>query len=311
MANYLYCPWCQSVNPVDHLVQLSSKKFGLDNVNFQNITFAKCRSCAGYSQSPMLENEQIAPLYGSEYKPYVEASTFSNQLIGGLARRLNVRLARQLDLFYSRPTNSNELTVLDVGAGTLQYGRALKSIGFCVTIVDISDRLEWAAMKNEISFVRAFAEELPQRLGNAKFSIVHAAHVLEHVRNPKDMLSGLLELTNEGGSIHISFPNVDSPFVRLRGKRWLRGFEPRHLQIPNPRSVVDWLRSLESVDAVRVVPEASPLDVARWIVARYELDGLPLLLRKILMSFGLVVSWLALKFNRADRVHVFVYKSDV
>jgi 2-polyprenyl-3-methyl-5-hydroxy-6-metoxy-1,4-benzoquinol methylase len=217
---------------------------------------------------------------------------------------INPSLRREIADVYNKQTD--ESTALDVGAGTINYGLTLKSLGFEVTVLERGSHLQEDATTNGLTFISSDAAEMKSRLGEERFSLVHAAHVLEHVEDPKRLLLDLITLAQPGGILHVSFPCVESILVRLKSSRWLSGFEPRHLYLPDSRVVESWLNGLEQVESVRRVGESSPVDVGRWIVGRYNLGELRGLSRKLLMGIGLIGAVGLKLFGVTERAHIFV-----
>jgi 2-polyprenyl-3-methyl-5-hydroxy-6-metoxy-1,4-benzoquinol methylase len=162
----------------------------------------------------------------------------------------------------ARPTGR----VLDLGCGDGTIGARLRDAGWEVTGVDlaespgVSDRLD--------RFVRADLDDgLPGELGGGPpFDVVLAADVLEHVREPAQLLEQLHRVVAPGGIVLASIPNVAHWYVRARVLlgRWdydRRGILDRtHLRFFTRRSFAR-LAEREGWKVRAATPTGLPLDI--------------------------------------------------
>ena len=113
-----------------------------------------------------------------------------------------------------------EGNLLDVGAGvgTLMYVAAKR--GFKVKGVEVSD---WAATfcreTKGLDVVTGKLENL--RLGMESFDVVVINHVLEHVDNPRLMLSEIRRILKRDGIIVVGVPNIGSLMARIKSSKWV------------------------------------------------------------------------------------------
>ena len=309
MMNKMQCHWCEAINATRKLVQVSWAKFDLQPLEGKELVFSQCVECLCYSQNPLPSKEHLASLYNDNYLPYVNSARPNMSLLSKSSFKLNPKLEKLLENTYSVKRAGS--TVLDVGAGTSRFGLVLKERGFQVTLADISQRLEHDAILSGMKFIRAEAQNLRDLSNQGKYSIVHAAHVIEHVESPKTFLNDLLSLTEPGGIVHISFPCADSLLVKMRAERWLSGFEPRHLNLPSMKTITHWLQQHEEVEKVESSMEANPRDVASWFLKRYKIQNIPKLFRITLTCLSLVVAFIFSKLGPTDRAHLIVRKQSV
>ena len=104
--------------------------------------------------------------------------------------------------------------ILDLGCADGRLGERLRALGHTVIGVDLSaadgvtDRLD--------GFVQANLDEgIPAGVGEG-FDIVLAADVLEHVRNPAELLGQARALLNPNASVIVSVPNFGHWYPRTR-----------------------------------------------------------------------------------------------
>lgn len=93
--------------------------------------------------------------------------------------------------------------------------------------------------------VPTIAENAVEELKSRSFDVLRFSHVLEHVLDPKEVLSGLLRLLKPGGIIYITQPNF--PVLRsqeleidLKDSVW-----PEHLHFFSPISLTRMLTDLD------------------------------------------------------------------
>jgi len=309
MMNKMQCHWCETSTASRKLVKVSWAKFDLQSMEGKELVFSQCVECLCYSQNPLPSKENLASLYNDNYLPYVNSTKPNMSLLSKSSFKLNPNLGKLLENTYSAKSTGS--TILDVGAGTSRFGLVLKERGFQVTLVDISERLEHDAILFGMKFIHADAQSLSNLSNRGEYSIVHAAHVIEHVESPKTFLNDLLSLSKPGGVVHISFPCVDSFLVKLRAERWLSGFEPRHLILPSMEAITNWLELHKEVEKVEWSMEANPRDVASWFLKRYEIQNFPKIFRITLTGFSLAIAFMFSRLGSSDRAHLIIRKQSV
>jgi SAM-dependent methyltransferase len=72
-------------------------------------------------------------------------------------------------------------------------------------------------------------EALKSNLTTARFDLVTAVEVIEHLDNPVRYLRLLREVMSPGGSLFLTTPNFRSLRARLQGSRWEQYRNPTHL----------------------------------------------------------------------------------
>lgn len=117
--------------------------------------------------------------------------------------------------------------LLDVGCGSGQFLLYAQSAGWCAAGFDTDPKaVEFARSKNldvRLGGIETFIQE-----ANA-FDAITVSHVIEHVYNPKELLSNCYRLLKPGGYFWIETPNIDSyGHVEFKSD-WLDLDPPRHL----------------------------------------------------------------------------------
>jgi hypothetical protein len=125
---------------------------------------------------------------------------------------------------YVQPGN-----LVDIGAGPGAFSSAAKDGGFAVTAIEMDSRC-CEYLERSIG-VRAICSDEPiaklRTLAPAR--VISMWHVLEHLRNPAEMLAVAAERLEPGGVLAIGVPNPQSLQFRVLGARWAHLDAPRHL----------------------------------------------------------------------------------
>jgi 2-polyprenyl-3-methyl-5-hydroxy-6-metoxy-1,4-benzoquinol methylase len=212
------CIVCQSTNiqeairVADHLV--SQQCYIID----------ECQSCGfRYINNPPLETE-AAKYYATE--EYIEHSDASDGLINTVyhkARRWMLHHKHDMIRKLNRPTK-----LLDFGTGTGYFLQYMKSKGYAVTGVEISEKARTFGQKEFGLDIRHPDRLFDKDIGEG-FGYVTFWHVLEHVYAPEKMLKKLHDIISPDGVVIVALPNyhcVEEGFY----KAYWNGYDvPRHL----------------------------------------------------------------------------------
>ncbi len=130
--------------------------------------------------------------------------------------------------------------LLDVGAGNGAYLYKVREVGWDVAGVEPDPEALAMAQRAGLNVrrggIECFASE-PE-----SFDFITMSHVIEHVPDPKAVLSQAMTLLKARGSLFLETPNVQSYGHRRFGRHW-RGLEPpRHLALFHWKSLERLLR---------------------------------------------------------------------
>jgi len=108
-------------------------------------------------------------------------------------------------------------TVLDVGCGIGTNGKIARERGARVTGLEIvPESIERAKqVLDEVVSADIETDDVLERLAGRKFDTILFADVLEHTKNPLDVLKRMTNLVEDGGHVIVSLPNVAAWTVRL------------------------------------------------------------------------------------------------
>ncbi len=133
--------------------------------------------------------------------------------------------------------------LIDVGAGPGGFAAAARDAGFEVTAIEMDERC--CEYLQAGLGVRAICTDEPivQLRALAPARVISLWHVLEHLRDPAEMLATSAERLAPGGVLALGVPNPQSLQFRLLGARWAHLDAPRHLCLMSEDALVANLSS--------------------------------------------------------------------
>jgi 2-polyprenyl-3-methyl-5-hydroxy-6-metoxy-1,4-benzoquinol methylase len=141
--------------------------------------------------------------------------------------------------------------LLDVGAGSGTFLALMRTLGW-----------ETAGFEPDPSACRVAQEDfgLDVRAGalndafppEARFDVVTAFHVIEHVHDPRQLLRSMVDRLVPGGELLIATPNASSVGRRLFGAFWFPLQPPQHLAIYSSQALVEMLQEIADLGDVKV-----------------------------------------------------------
>lgn len=219
------CPVCgnDSFQKGEELMDyfLSKEVFGL----------AACTSCGVIKTEPAPDDSQLSRYYESD-----EYLSHGDDQKGLFARMY--RLAKGYNLGWKgRLLNSlkNNASFLDYGCGTGDLITHCQELGFQVRGAEPSDSAKGHLSSLVVDNVVTPEEELKSA---RSYDIISMWHVLEHIREPRDILSRLKDKLNQRGHLVIALPNNASADAKHYGNHWAAWDVPRHLWHYRPEQII-------------------------------------------------------------------------
>jgi SAM-dependent methyltransferase len=158
---------------------------------------------------------------------------------------------------YLPKTCSKLPKVLDLGCGGGQWLSRIGDTGWQRFGADPDPRAASLARERGIEVRQGGIEAWSDAVG--QFDALTMSHVIEHVHDPRRVLSGARDLLRPGGQLFIETPNIDALGHWFFGRAW-RGLEaPRHLVLFNLKSLTLLLKQA-GFERIRVRPAPSQLD---------------------------------------------------
>lgn len=248
------CPLCASkdfkpfANSYDRLYMLSSQRF----------EYSSCANCGVVFQSVRPLESEIAKFYPENYGPYAghdrtQAKTpwirSISQGIERIGQKLNSvlrkvtrdRYQKDSKAIYKLPHANAEL--LDFGCGSDAFLNRARKLGWKTTGVDFSEfAVEQAIASGHRALLldsRAWDE-----IEDQSIDFIRMNHVLEHLYDPKEVMSKLFSKLKPGGRIHIAVPNPGSISALLYRRFWFSLDCPRHIMLYTPKCGTHLLEQL-------------------------------------------------------------------
>ncbi len=132
--------------------------------------------------------------------------------------------------------------LIDIGAGPGGFAAAAKDAGFDVTAIEMDARC--CEYLEAGLGVRAICSDEPivQLRAQPPARVISLWHVLEHLRDPAEMLATAAERLLPGGVLALGVPNPRSLQFRLLRSRWAHLDAPRHLCLMPEEALIARLR---------------------------------------------------------------------
>jgi 2-polyprenyl-3-methyl-5-hydroxy-6-metoxy-1,4-benzoquinol methylase len=215
------CPVClsPSTSPStlvgsDVLFETTTRAFSLSG----------CSACRCLFIDPLPGDKEIAGFYPAQY--WWKASAGILKSLEGAYRKMALR---DHVAFVSNAAPRRDSSLLDVGCGSGTLLGLLKERGFQVRGFDFS--AEAAAIAKSENGVDVVVGSRLQDAGfeDESFDLVTLFHVMEHVTDPRTILSEVRRILRPAGRLVLQVPNIESWQFRLFGVRWYGLDVPRHV----------------------------------------------------------------------------------
>ena len=265
------CPYCNTSRFIPEIHGVEDFSFGVVSGMW---SYYRCVSCSTLLLNPRIKKDFISEAYRNYYTHSVDVPlTFfsrmrvkvKNEWFSQLSEvKFEPRLSsfrfliKLLIIIFKKNklpfgidylANAKPSRFLDYGCGSGYYINIAKNLGWDSFGVDF-DKDALLVAKN--LGLKVFSENIDLN-SLPKFDCILCSHVIEHVYDPKALLSKFSEILNPGGVLLISSPCSNSNMLRIFGKYW-RGLEaPRHIAIPSISSLVQVLEKL-NFDVIQVMP---------------------------------------------------------
>lgn len=230
VINHDKCPLCGSED--------IKKRFACtDNFSTgETFDIYECGNCKfAFTQGVPDENE-IGRYY--ESPKYISHSNTDKGLVNKayhIVRRIMLRNKTRL---VEKLTLLKNGKLLDYGAGTGHFARAMAERGWEVTAIEKSENARQLA-KDDFEFEMCPVEMLAD-IEEKELDVVTMWHVMEHVQDLDNMWSELYRILNDTGIAVIAVPNSKSYDAQRYKEHWAAYDVPRHLWHFTPSTIMQW-----------------------------------------------------------------------
>ncbi len=191
-----------------------------------------CTHCRAMSISPV-PDDRLHEIYPANYYSVVVTNP-------SLIERVKMALDRRLFRRILRPLRGEFLTALDVGGGTgwlLQQAKAAEPRLTSTAVVDLDPA---AAPAAEAAGHTYFCGRIEDYEPDREFDLVLMMNLIEHVKDPVQVLKKIGACLKPNGRIVLKTPNYDSLDARLFRTSYWGGLHcPRHWVLFTPESLTE------------------------------------------------------------------------
>lgn len=224
------CPVCGS-HSINFFAHARDVEYYTSDKNFD---YQQCGDCGSvFLESPPVD--QLHAIYPPNYYSY-RAAQGSGSLLERVKSRLDSRLFKKL----LGQIPGDALNVLDVGGGSGWLLTLVRTASNRVKRTHEVDLDEGARSAAEAAGHLFHSSRIEDFSTTEKFDFILMLNLIEHVSDPRAVLSAMRQLLSPGGLILIKTPNVDTLDCRLFRRYNWGGFHcPRHFVLFNRQSLID------------------------------------------------------------------------
>ena len=227
------CPLCGATE--SHLrYMLSDALLGLPGT----FTLVECGTCGLLYQNPRPSLAAIGMYYPPEYDPFVPPPWSNPKRQQQLSHLYGLKKRWKL---VERHTSSGpgKRRVLDVGCATGVFLAAGSDRWQKVGVELTAEAAQVARSQFGLTVYQGTLEQAP--LDGQQFDAITMWDVLEHLHTPHASLQRVRELLRPDGIFVARVPSLSSWDSRLCGRYWAGLDQPRHLFIPDERTLTQML----------------------------------------------------------------------
>lgn len=169
-----------------------------------------CTSCGFAHVVPLPSEEALSEFYTKEFYQHEKADYLKSAY-----KDIDWRKLEFLDIFKNLRDefNLNSGRALDIGSGPGIFLHAAKDVGWQAKGVEPSPLAAQACTDQDLDVTEGmFDAELAAKL--SEFDLVHMRQVLEHLRDPQELLSLVGPILKPGGFLVLSVPNDFNAFQK-------------------------------------------------------------------------------------------------
>lgn len=211
----------------------------------EQFTLKKCLRCNFVFTDPRPDEATLPRYYQSD--KYISHTGGNASLIDNI-----YLLARKITLGWKRELvkkNSSGNKILDVGCGTGEFLREMKSSGWSISGVEPSPNArETSIKKTGVTIIDSL-----NNVTETNFDAITLWHVLEHLPDPRNALKTIYTLLNQSGTVFIAVPNLESYDAKHYKSFWAGYDVPRHLWHFDKQNMETLLKK-NGLNLVQIIP---------------------------------------------------------
>lgn len=246
---------------------------GRTKINNHRYRLYHCHNCTSYFLNIKTSAEYYRQAYQENYYPATSKFIKILDQISFFIKKIHIETSLGFP---------NQIKILDIGCGRGDFlsflPRHYQKFG-----LEINSHAANIAKKQKIQIYNSDIKHT--KLPPNYFDCITLWHSLEHFDSPQDTLNKIFESLRPGGTVVMNTPNSQSLGFYLGKKNYFHLDSPRHLFIPNPKSLKKMLTQSGFHD-IKSTPQVFeyPLDLF-WSVSQHPLKSLIYLLYPLLKLF--------------------------
>jgi 2-polyprenyl-3-methyl-5-hydroxy-6-metoxy-1,4-benzoquinol methylase len=197
------------------------------NTHFSGIhNLGKCTVCGLVQVVPMRSEKEIRKLYHEDmehFKPYIAQIPVHRKYF-----KKKIQDIKKIIL----PSN-----LLDIGCAMGILLEEARRVGVRATGIDISRDAVIYCRKKKLDVLEGTLSSIGGKLHNNSFDVVTAFEIIEHERNPLEMMRRVHTLLKNDGIAVLTTPNHDSFWRKIMGKWWVGYRHSEHVTFWDPTTL--------------------------------------------------------------------------
>lgn len=234
------CPFNRCDMRSDHEVVGRGWDFEYDSTH-EEIDYLQCSACKLIFPRDIPAESALPIIYPPHYYAFSETTT-ANPIVA----RVRGWMARAKGRVYTALVPSPDAVVVDIGCGDgrlLDILRTACAPDWKLHGVDWSEKAIQHLRSRGYDGRSGDISRLDLSDWQDKFDLVVMHQLIEHVRDPRDILVKMASILKPGGVLSIETPDIDSWDFRLLNKRYWSVYHiPRHFYIFNKDNFVELAR---------------------------------------------------------------------
>lgn len=194
----------------------------------------KCKECSFTFTQDIPDENEIGPYY--ESPEYVSHSDTNKGFVNSCYHAVRNIMLRRKSLLIKSLVDGTKTRLLDYGAGTGYFARAMQKCGWDVTAMEKSAQARKYSLE-KFGFEILPAESLKD-CEDGFFDVVTMWHVMEHIQNIDDFWEELYRILDDNGIAVIAVPNSASYDAKHYRENWAAYDVPRHLWHFTPSTIM-------------------------------------------------------------------------
>ncbi|WP_165360581.1 bifunctional 2-polyprenyl-6-hydroxyphenol methylase/3-demethylubiquinol 3-O-methyltransferase UbiG [Candidatus Chloroploca sp. Khr17] len=203
-----------------------------------SFTLVECVVCGLLYQNPRPAPNEISFYYPPDYDPFVPPPWANPSLLRGMLHLYGLKKRWRLVERHA-PSRPGKRRLLDVGCAT---GVFLGAGSAAWQTVGVELSVDAARQARELFGLMVHQGTLEEvALEGQTFDVITMWDVLEHLHQPQASLQRVRELLPPDGIFVARVPNLSAWDARLCGRYWAGLDQPRHMFIPDERTLTQML----------------------------------------------------------------------